>query len=102
MTYCPVCDRDQDVPCHPDTPEPRPEFPGRWAPLDDRLWALAQLLRELGPTGIEIRGIRIPGLISDLEDAAVVIASHHAHCPKPASTPSRASSFTNNGRWNYG
>lgn len=56
-------------------------FPGRFAPLDERLDALADLLERLP---IEFDGVALnKSIVADLRDAALIIRSHQADCPPP-------------------
>lgn len=81
-----------------------PPFPARNAPLDERLWAFAQLLRRI-PGQLAIGGTVInASLINDLEDAAVALSQHATNCPTNPTTTYRARNTTTRSRlrWNYG
>ena len=56
-------------------------FPGRFAPLDERLDALADLLERLP---IQFDGVALnKSIVTDLRDAALIIRAHHRDCPRP-------------------
>ena len=56
-------------------------FPGRFAPLDERLDALADLLERLP---IQFDGVALnKSSVTDLRDAALIIRAHHRDCPPP-------------------
>lgn len=56
-------------------------FPGRFAPLDERLDALADLLERLP---IQFDGVALnKSIVTDLHDAALIIRAHHRDCPPP-------------------
>lgn len=54
--------------------------PLRYAPIDQQLDALADLLATLP---IEFDGVRLDGsIVQTLHDAALIIRAHHSDCPR--------------------
>ena len=78
------------------------DFPARNQPIDERLWALAQLLRRI-PGELSVAGVVInASLITDLEDAAALLAKQRVDRQHKATTAARNAATSSRLRWNYG